>query len=237
MEIISNDYPIRKHSVQYDAAEIAHRYKKLYAALVSDALEGLGYHNQCMNSGIYPLVHTMKVAGPAFTAHGIATPSRDQKVHDIRLGMFKSMTDGVVQIRDTQGDISCGQFGEISATAAAAAGCVGAVIDGSTRDSNYLIDMDFPTFCRFRNPVEAFGRFMVVDYQLPIYVKGMSGLLLVNPGDYVFGDNDGVVIVPQELTIKVLEIAEQAFSDEALSRQAMATGQDPFEVYQEFGRF
>ena len=78
---------------------------------------------------------------------------------------------------------------------------------------------------------------MVVDYQIPIYVKGMSGLLQVNPGDYIFGDNDGVVVVLQELTIKVLEIAEQAFADEAQSRQAMATGRDPFEVYQEFGRF
>lgn len=237
MEIITNSYPVRQQSVPYDAAEVAHRYRKLYAALVSDALEGLGYHNQCMASGVYPLIHTMKVAGPAFTCHGIATPSRDEKVHDIRLGMFKSMVNGVVQVRDTQGDISCGQFGEISATAAAAAGCVGAVIDGSTRDSNYLIDMGFPTFCRFRNPVEAFGRFMVVDYQIPIYVKGMSGLLQINPGDYIFGDNDGVVVVPQDLTIKVLDIAEQAFADEALSRQAMADGRDPFDVYEEFGRF
>lgn len=231
------DYPIRKFEVNYDVAEIRERYMRLYAALVSDALESLGYHNQCMESGIYPLVHTMKVAGPAFTAHGISTPSRDAKVHDIRLGMFKSMTDGCVQIRDTQGDLSCGQFGEISATAAAAHGCVGAVVDGSTRDSNYLIDMGFPTFCRFRNPVEAFGRFMIVDYQIPIFVRGMSGLLKVNPGDYIFGDNDGVVVVPYELTIKVLEIAEKWFESESQSRRAMASGIDPFKVYETYGRF
>ncbi|MGA0555151.1 RraA family protein [Larkinella sp. VNQ87] len=237
MEVITNSYPIRKFEVSYDWQEIQTRYLRLYAGLVSDALEHMGYHQQCMASGIYPLTHTMKVAGPAFTAHGIATPSRDTKVHDIRLGMFKSMVPGVVQIRDTQGDLSCGHFGEISATAAAAHGCVGAVIDGSTRDSNYLIDMGFPTFCRFRNPVEAFGRFMVVDYQIPIFVKGMSGLLQVNPGDYIFGDNDGVVVVPQELTIPVLELAEEWFASESQSRKAMATGRDPFDVYKEFGRF
>ncbi|QHV94144.1 RraA family protein [Spirosoma endbachense] len=237
MEVITNSYPIRKVEVNYDWQEIQTRYLRLYAGLVSDALEHLGYHQQCMASGIYPLTSVMKVAGPAFTAHGIATPSRDEKVHDIRLGMFKSMTPGIVQIRDTQGDLSCGHFGEISATAAAAHGCVGAVIDGSTRDSNYLIDMNFPTFCRFRNPVEAFGRFMVVDYQIPIFVKGMDGLLKVNPGDYIFGDNDGVVVVPQELTIQVLELAEEWFASESQSRQAMATGRDPFDVYKEFGRF
>lgn len=233
----TQDYPIRKFEVNYDVHEVRERYTKLYSGLVSDALEHLGYHHQCLSSGIYPLVHTMQVAGPAFTAHGISTPSRDQKVHDIRLGMFKSMTDGCVQIRDTQGDLSCGHFGEISATAAFAAGCVGAVIDGSTRDSNYLINMGFPTFCRFRNPVEAFGRFMIVDYQIPIYVQGMNGKLVVNAGDYIFGDNDGIVVVPYDLTIKVLELAEEWYESEGKSRQAMAQGKDPFQVYQEFGRF
>ena len=232
-----NAYPIRKFDVDYDVAEIAARYKKLYVALVSDALEHLGLTGRALNSGIYPLIHTMKVAGPAFTVHCISTPSRDEKVHDLRLGMFKSMNQGCVQIRDTQGDVSCGQFGEISATAAQAAGCVGAVIDGSTRDSNYLIDMGFPTFCRFRNPVEAFGRFMAVDYQIPIYVQGIEGKLLVNPGDYIVGDNDGVVIVPKDRTIEVLELAEQWCEAESKSRQAMADGRDPFDVYEEYGRF
>src|SRR3546814_20552424 len=82
--------------------------------------------------------------------------------------------------------------------------------------------MGFPTFCRFRNPVEAFGRFMVVDYQIPIYVKGIDGNLLVKPGDYVFGANDGVDIVPLEKTVEILEIAEGWFEAEGRSRQAMA---------------
>ena len=237
MEIITNQYPVRPFQVNYDVKEVARRYTRLYTGLVYDAMESIGLKGRAMASGIYPLLHTMKTAGPAFTCHGIATPSRDEKVHDIRLGMFKSMTSGVVQVRDTQGNLTCGQFGEISATAAAANGCVGAVIDGSTRDSNYLIDMGFPTFCRFRNPVEAFGRFMVVDYQIPIYVKGIDGNLIVNPGDYIFGDNDGVVVVPYERTLEILKMAEQWFEDEARSREAMAKGKDPFKVYEEFGRF
>ncbi|WP_234736739.1 RraA family protein [Tellurirhabdus bombi] len=237
MDVMTNSYPIRKFEVNYDVQEVQARFLKIYTGLVYDAMESIGLSGRAMQSGLYPLIHTMKVAGPAFTAHGIATPSRDEKVHDIRLGMFKSMTPGCVQVRDTQGDLSCGQFGEISATAAAANGCVGAVIDGSTRDSNYLIDMGFPTFCRFRNPVEAFGRFMIVDYQIPIYVKGIDGLMLINPGDYIFGDNDGVVVVPYEKTIEVLEIAESWFEAEAKSRKAMAEGRDPFDVYEEFGRF
>ena len=231
-------YPIRKMEVEYDVIDVNRRFQKLYTGLIYDVLEGeFEMSGRAMDSGIYPLVYSMKVAGPAFTVHCISTPSLDEKIHDIRLGMLRSMTKGCIQIRDAQRDCSCGQFGEISATASRAAGCVGAVIDGSTRDSNMLIEMDFPTFCRFRNPVEAFGRFMCVDYQIPIYVSGIDGLLVVNPGDYIFGDNDGVVIVPKEYTIEVLRIAEQWHEQEAKSREAMDSGEDPFDVYSRYGRF
>ena len=232
--------PSYKHAplqLDYDVLAVNERYRKLYAGLVYDACEHLGLKGRSMASGIYPLVHTMKVAGPAFTAQAIATPSLDPKVHDVRLGMLKSMTPGCIQIRDVQGDTSCAQFGEISATAARAAGCAGAVIDGSTRDSNYLIEMGFPTFCRFRNPVEAYGRLMVFDYQIPIYVHGIDGMLAVCPGDYIFGDNDGVVTVPKDHTLKVLELAEEWFASESKSRVDMAAGMDPFEVYKKYGRF
>lgn len=228
---------LRPLQLDYDVPAVNARFQKLYTGLVYDACEHFGLKGRAMQSGVYPLVATMKVAGPAFTVRCIATPSLDADLHNVRLGMLRSMTPGCIQIRDCQNNRSCGQFGEISATAAKAAGCVGAVIDGSTRDSNYLINMGFPTFCRFRNPVEAFGRFMAVEYQIPIYVNGIDGLLAVNPGDYVFGDNDGVVIVPKADTLRVLELAEQWCQAESLSRADMAAGMDPFEVYAKHGRF
>ena len=231
------DMALRPLQLDYDTPAINQRFQKLYSGLVYDACEHFGLKGRAMQSGIYPLVPEMKVAGPAFTVRCIATPSRDENMHNVRLGMLRSMTPGCIQIRDCQNNQSCGQFGEISATAAKAAGCVGAVIDGSTRDSNYLINMGFPTFCRFRNPVEAFGRFMAVDYQIPIYVNGIDGQLEVSPGDYLFGDNDGVVIVPREHTLAVLRQAEEWFESEARSRADMAAGMDPFEVYAKHGRF
>ena len=234
---MSETYRLAPLQLDYDVLAVNERFKKMYTGLIYDACEHLGMKGRALDSGMYPLVHTMQVAGPAFTVRCITTPSRDPQTHDVRLGMLKSMTPGCIQIRDCQSNTSAGHFGEISATAARAAGCAGAVIDGSTRDSNYLIKMGFPTFCRFRNPVEAFGRFMAVEYQNPIYVKGIDGLMLVNPGDYIFGDNDGVVIVPREKTLEVLCQAEEWCQSESLSRADMAAGMDPFEVYKKHGRF
>ena len=232
------DYPVRKLELDYNVDEVRERYMKLYTPAVYDVLYvEYGIAGQAMASGIYPLIHTMKVAGPAFTVFAIATPSRDEYVHNMRVGLLESMTQGCIQVRATNHEFRSGQFGEISATAANAHGCIGAVVDGSTRDSNFLIDMGFPTFCRFRNPVEAFGRFMAIDYQVPVFVEGIDGNLIVNPGDYVFGDNDGVVIIPKELTLPVLEKAEKIRERENDSRAAFKAGNNAKQVYEKFGRF
>ena len=237
-EKITDVYERRYIEVDYDVEDIARRYKKLYTALIYDTMEiefGLG--GRAMDSGIYPLTNDMKVAGPAFTVIRRTTPARDAYTYNMRLGLVNSMTPGCILLSDVQGNKNCGQFGEITATTMRAHGCAGAVIDGSTRDSALLVKMVFPTFCRFRSPVESLGRSLNVDYMIPIYVNGIDGMLQVNPGDYVFGDMDGVVIVPKELTVKVLEVAEKAFEAEKGSREAMARGEDPFEVFNRFGRF
>jgi len=234
---IHDDYELRQLTVGYDIAEVRRRYLKLYTALIYDAMESFGMPGRSMESGIYPLTTDMKVAGPAFTVRRQTTPATDAHTHNIRLGLMKSMCDGCILLSDVQGNKNCGQFGEITATAMRAAGCAGAVIDGSTRDSNYLINMGFPTFCRFRSPVEGLGRSVIIDYMIPIFVNGIDGMIRVDPGDFIFGDNDGVVIVPQKDTLRVLEQAEAWFEQEKKSRQAMADGIDPFTVYNTYGRF
>ena len=136
----------KKIQVDYNVEEIRQRYLKLHSPTVCDALALQGYATNALSAGMYPLVHTMMIAGPAFTVHYVKTPVRDETKRIKRLEMIKDFTPGCIQVRDTQGDMTCGQFGEISATAARAAGCAGAMIEGTTRDSNFLINMDFPNF-------------------------------------------------------------------------------------------
>ena len=230
-----NDYPVRRLDVDYDVAEVRRRYLALSTGQVYDTLSERGLKGRAMAPGIYPLIHTMKVAGPAFTVQALATP--DMGPVNVRLGMVASMTEGCVQIRNGGGNLNAGHFGEVNATAARAAGCQGAILDGSTRDSRFLIEMGFPTFCRFRCPVESFGRYMVTDYQVPILVQGVDGLLRVDPGDFLLGDNDGVVVVARELTLVILERAEERARREAEGREDVARGVSPLTVQQRIGRF
>ncbi len=237
-EKIVDVYERRYLELDYDVEDVARRYKKLYTALIYDTMElNFGLGGRAMSPGVYPLTVDMMVAGPAFTIIRRTMKNPDAYIHNMRLGLVNSMTPGCILISDTQGNKNCGQFGEITATTMRAHGCAGAVIDGSTRDSNLLIKMDFPTFCRFRSPVEALGRSSTVDYQIPILVNGIDGMLEVHPGDYIFGDYDGVVIVPKELTIPVLEAAEKAYEAEKSSRAAMEHGDDPIDVVNKYGRF
>ena len=229
------EYPIRRLASDFDVADVRERYLKLTTGQVYDVLVELGCPGRAMEPGIYPLVPSMKVAGPAFTVHATTTPSMAEV--DVRLAMVKSMTGNCVQIRNSGGNADVGHFGEINATAAFAAGCRGAVLDGSTRDSNWLIEMGFPTFCRYRSPAQSFGRYMVTDYQIPIFVRGMDGHLLVEPGDFIVGDNDGVVIVPRGLTMAALDRSEQKAASEGLSRTEVAAGKSPLEVQEKYGKF
>ena len=234
---IVDTYEYRPLVLDYDVEDIRRRYLKLYAGLIFDSMEELGIMNQAMDSGIYPLLPDMKVAGPAFTATRQVKVDFTEQEKNTRIGLVKSMIPGCIFISDSGGNSNSAHFGEITATCYRAAGCAGAVMDGSVRDTNYLINMGFPTFSRFRNPVEGHGRSEMVDFMVPIYVKGIEGMLKVYPGDFVFGDNDGVVIVPKDMTVPVLEQAEHWVETEKLSRKAMEDGMNPLDVYNTYGRF
>jgi 4-hydroxy-4-methyl-2-oxoglutarate aldolase len=220
------------------AAEICARYKRLYAGLVFDILESLGYPNQAVSHEITPLSLDMKLAGPAFTIKGTTTAVKDEKWRYRRLDAIKQMQFPCVEVRDgATTPYPVALYGELTATTARAHGAVGALVDGGTRDSGMLISMGFPIFARYRSPVEAFGRVITLDHQVPILVSGeLTETVVVNPGDFIFGDLDGAIVIPKELTLKVLLEAERVAGIEDAARDDFKTGADPIEVFKRHRR-
>lgn len=216
---------------------VRERYLRLYAGVVFDVLEHLGFPNQVVSHELVPLSRDMVLAGPAFTVKGTTATSRDESLRYKRLEMIKHMRAPCIEVRDGGTPFQVALYGELSATTAAAHGAVGALVDGGVRDTAMLAGMKFPVFARYRSPIEAFGRWQMADYLVPVLIKGeLTDCVTVNPGDFIFGDYDGVIVVPRELTMEVLVECERVIGVETLARAEFARGDDPVAVFERHKR-
>lgn len=223
--------------VEVTMEEVCDRYKKLYCGVVYDVLEKMGYPNQVLAHDLRPLSPEMRLAGPAFTFKGTMTCERDAEGRHRRIAMVKQMTHPCVEVRDRGTPFNVALYGELSATTARAHGAVGALIDGATRDTGHLISMKFPVFARYRNPVEAFGRYMMIACQVPVLLSGETvETVRVDPGDFIFGESDGVMVIPKHLTLDVLVECERISGIEDKARLEFARGDDPVEVFKRHER-
>jgi regulator of RNase E activity RraA len=112
-------------------------------------------------------------------------------------------------------------------------GCVGAVVDGSLRDTAKILELGFPVWSCFRTPAASLGRWDIVDWDCEIVIERT----VITPGDWVFADIDGVVIVPQELLATVLDEAEAQVDREELMRADIRDGKSAAEVVARHGAF
>lgn len=220
-----------------DLQSVCERYRRCYAGLVYDVLEHLGYPNQALSCELTPLIPEMKLAGPAFTVKGTTTTEKNESLRHRRLEMIKHMRRPCIEVRDRGTPYPVAIYGELSAASAAAHGAVGALLDGGTRDSGRLIEAGFPVFSRYRCPVEAFGRWAIAEYQVPILLSGLLvETVTVRPGDFIFGDYDGALVVPQEITLEVLVECERVMGIEDCARVEFARGDDPVAVFERHKR-
>jgi regulator of RNase E activity RraA len=133
----------------------------------------------------------------------------------------------------TNGDTRTGHWGELMTNAALLHGCNGAVVDGGIRDSAAVEALDFPVFYRFTCAGDALGRFNITAYECTVECAGV----VVNPGDFIFGDRDGVVVVPKHLTEQVLEDAEKIAVVENEIRGRIRNGESVAMLYTQYEQF
>jgi regulator of RNase E activity RraA len=218
------------------------RFERLYAGVVYDAMTFdlsvrqpfVAYH---AIRPVWPMGARPVMFGPAFTCKGERVRDPRHVDDQLRLRMFGSFTPGCVQVIDTDRDGSVAHFGDISGKLARRAGAVGAVVDGFTRDARILEEDRFPVFCRGAQPIDAFGRWQLVAYQVPVWLDGLEGRVPVHPGDYVFGDPDGVLVIPEALAERVCDAAEARLVREDEVRARLVGGTDVMELYGEIGRW
>ncbi len=148
------------------------------------------------------------------------------------LEMLGSIPPGHVAVYEPNDD-SCAHFGELSATSLQSRGVVGVVINGGCRDIEFVRETGLPVFSRYCTPQDAVPRWEVMAWGGEVTIEGVR----VATGDYVVGDADGVVIIPAELVLEVLERSEAVVETESSVRDAVRSGMAPLEAYDTFGKF
>ncbi len=212
--------------------ELCRRYLDLYTPAVADALRTRGLSKQILPPDILPIVPEMKLAGPAFTVKGMPD-LRTEGEFERRLTMLQAISPYEISVWDTSHDGLSSHWGGVMTTAARQRGCRGAVVDGGVRDTPQILAAGFPVFARYRTPHGSLGTWRIVDFQVPIQI----GDALIRPNDFVFGDTDGVVVVPREIAVDILLQAESTRGRESEMLKALVRGQDVNEVSNKYGVF
>ncbi|MCQ6558862.1 RraA family protein [Paenibacillus mendelii] len=212
--------------------ELCDRYMEVFTAAVNDVLREKGLLHQTLPSGIAPLQDDMKLCGIAFTVKGSKNLTLESEMEQ-RAKMLEAIEEGAVVIWDTSGDDESAQWGEVMTMASQRRGCRGAVVDGGVRDTNKVLELGFPVFCKYRTSNGMLGRFRMIDWQIPV----MIGNVFIYPGDLIFADIDGVIVVPREMAYDVLLKAEYIKENEKEIKQMILDGLTPTEVVQKGGYF
>ena len=217
------------------AEAIRQRYLNVGAATVSDVLDALGYQHQGLAGAFAPYPEAAgKLAGWAYTICGEMRPYAGGGDAD-KMKAVDGLKPGCVSVWSGQGDGVC-FFGELIALGMKTRGSTGALVDGGIRDVEWIAKQKFPIFARYRTPVQSIGRWKVTAWQVPAYLPGATKQhVIVNPGDFVLGDVDGVVVVPSDVVEKVLNEAERLTATEVKIRAELAAGARLEQVLAKYG--
>lgn len=204
---------------------------KLYAAVISDVLDRLGAREQAMRADIRPVYQGAIIVGRAYPVifADIFEVSDDPYRGEIE-AVDSLKPNDVIVVFSNQSKRAC-FWGELLSTAARAHGARGAVIDSYIRDVAQITAMKFPTFATGMKVADNAGRSTVIAHGCP----AKCGDVLVKPGDIIFGDIDGVVVIPKELEKEVMSIALEKVNKENLTRNDLLNGLLLRDVYAKYG--
>jgi regulator of RNase E activity RraA len=212
---------------------LADRYETLAVSAVHDVMRGLGIDGNVLPPTIRPLIPEKKLAGLAFTVDGRRTTTADRHATLLAWSrLLSKVPPGCVLVCQPNDD-ELALMGELSAEALRLKGVRGYVVDGGCRDADGLLAMGFQVFCRFLTPADIVGRWLPNTPGHPIVI----GEVTIETGDVVFGDRDGVIVVPGDRAEEILAETETVMGTESAMRKAIRGGMDPEAAYLKFGKF
>lgn len=205
--------------------------QSLYSAVVSDALDGLGYTHQSPRLALTPCTTTGLLVGRCKTTLWVDMAHADPHPYEMELQAVDACQPDDVLIAAAGGSVRSGIWGELLTTAAKNQGCVGAVIDGAIRDVAKIRELDFPVFARSTCVYDSLNRQRVVDFDVIVEIDGVR----FHPGDLVFADEDGIVVVPQIIEREAIQKAWDKVHAENLVRDSIRAGMNATQAFAKYG--
>lgn len=205
--------------------------ESLYAAVVSDALDSLGFPHQSPRLCLRPYTTSQILVGRCKTTLWADMAHEDPRPYDLELRAVDSCKPDDVLISAAGGSMRSGIWGELLSTAASNSGCAGAIVDGAIRDVAKIREMGFPVFARGTCVYDSQNRQRVIDVDVPVEIDGVR----FSPGDLVFADEDGVVVVPQQVETEAIRRAWNKVHAENVTRDAIRGGMKALAAYERFG--
>jgi 4-hydroxy-4-methyl-2-oxoglutarate aldolase len=213
--------------------KLTERLARCYTGAVHDVLRMMGHDNIVLPPEIKAIAPGTRLAGPVWTVSGHIdrTRTRDETLLAWCTLLSKAPSAHVVVCQPHNREIAL--MGELSAQTLHARGVLGYVVDGGSRDTELVLAQGFPVFCSFLTPADVVERWIPDAFGEPITI----GSVIITTGDYLLGDRDGVVVIPQSIAQEVVARTEAVVATESDMRRALIGGMDPVEAYQTFGKF
>jgi regulator of RNase E activity RraA len=204
--------------------------RELYPPVVGDILDDLGFTHQFLPQPIQPMREGMKLAGRAMPVVMIDVFGKQKQPFGKLTEALDQLQPGEIYLA-TGGDMRCAYWGEILTATAKKRGAIGAVINGFHRDTPKVLEQNWPVFSRGRFAQDSAVRTQVADFRVSVEI----GQATVHPGDLVFGDLDGVIIVPKAVETEVIERALAKARGEKLVRSEIEAGMSSSAAFKKYG--
>jgi len=212
---------------------------ELFPALVGDVLDKLGFLHQFLPAQVKPLGNDMVVIGRAMPVleADVFQEIADQSKNAIMKKSFGIMFEALDSLKENEVYICTGSspryalWGGLMSTRAIKLKAAGVVLDGYARDSKEILNLGFPTFSIGTYAQDQGPRGKVIDYRIPIEWHGIR----INPGDIIYGDRDGVLVIPKEIEEKAFIGAIEKARGEKLVMKALQEGMSTVDAFNNFG--
>jgi 4-hydroxy-4-methyl-2-oxoglutarate aldolase len=206
---------------------------KLFTSVLSDSLDQVGVMDQALPSRIRPLDESSVMVGRARTAAfmEVYDVPAGSNPYELEIALIDSLKPGQIPVFACSNPVRVAPWGELLSTAAHARGSAGALMDGCVRDIKAIKAMGFPVFHGGIAPLDSKGRGKIMAIDVPIECGGVK----VATGDLVFGDADGVVVIPQRVETQVLELAFAKITGERNTLRDLQRGDKLADVFARYG--